>query len=55
VSQTPGGAYERFIEEVGETATGGEAAPPAAEQPPDAEKLVVIGTQYGIETVSPLP
>ena len=54
VSQTPGGAYEGFVEQVGETATG-EAAPPAAEQPPDAERLVVIGAEYGIETVPPLP
>jgi mannose-6-phosphate isomerase-like protein (cupin superfamily) len=54
VSQTPGGVYEGFVEEVGEPATG-EAAPPGAEQPPDAERLVVIGAEYGIETVSPLP
>ena len=54
VLQTPGGAYEGFVEEVGEPATG-EAAPPAAEQPPDAERLVVIGAEYGVEMVSPLP
>jgi mannose-6-phosphate isomerase-like protein (cupin superfamily) len=54
VSQTPGGAYEGFVGEAGEPATG-EAAPPAAEQPPDAERLVVIGAEYGVETVSSLP
>jgi mannose-6-phosphate isomerase-like protein (cupin superfamily) len=54
VSQTPGGVYEGFVEAVGEPATG-EAAPPGAEQPPDAERLAVIGAEYGIETVSPLP
>lgn len=55
ISQTPGGVYEGFVEEVGEPASGGEAAPPAAEQPPDAERLIVIGAEYGIETVPPLP
>ena len=48
VSQTPGGGYEGFVEEVGEPATG-EAVPPAVEEAPDAGRLIMIGAQYGIE------
>ena len=53
VSQTPGGVYEGFVEEVGEPATG-EAVPPAMEHQPNAERLARIGAKYGVETVSPL-
>ena len=53
VSQTPGGVYEGFVEEVGEPATG-ETTPPAMEDQPNAERLVVIGTEYGVEMVTPL-
>jgi quercetin dioxygenase-like cupin family protein len=54
VSQTPGGVYEGFIEEVGEPATG-EAVPPAVEEAPDAERLIIIGAEYGIEVELPAP
>jgi mannose-6-phosphate isomerase-like protein (cupin superfamily) len=54
VSQTPGGMYEGFIEEVGEPATG-EAVRPAVEETPDAERLIVIGAEYGIEVEPPRP
>jgi quercetin dioxygenase-like cupin family protein len=52
VSQTPGGAYEGFVEEVGEPATG-EAVPPAVEEAPDVERLITIGAEYGIEVELP--
>jgi mannose-6-phosphate isomerase-like protein (cupin superfamily) len=50
ISQTPGGTYERFFEEVGEEAT----APPAMDGPPDVERLAAIAAGYGIE-IPPLP
>lgn len=53
VSQTPGGVYEGFVEEVGEPATG-EATPSAIENRPNAERLAEIGAEYGVEMVSPL-
>ena len=52
VSQTPGGAYEGFVEEVGEPSTG-EVVPPAVEEVPDAERLIIIGAEYGIEVELP--
>jgi quercetin dioxygenase-like cupin family protein len=53
VSQTPGGSHERFIEEIGEPATG-EAVPPAAQKPPEVlERIAMIGAEYGVEIVSP--
>lgn len=54
VSQTPGGAYEGFVEEVGEPAIG-EATPPATEEPPNVERLAAMGAEYGLEIASPLP
>lgn len=59
VSQTPGGAYEGFVEEVGEPATG-EATPPATEEPPEeppnnAERRAAVGAAHGIEMVPSLP
>ena len=53
VSQTPGGVYEGFVEEVGEPATG-EAVSLAMEGQPNAERLAEIGAEYGVETVSSL-
>jgi mannose-6-phosphate isomerase-like protein (cupin superfamily) len=53
VSQTPGGPHKRFIEEVGEPATG-EAVPPAAQRPPEVvERLAAVGVEYGVEIASP--
>ena len=54
VGQTPGGAYERFVGEVGESATG-ETTTPAKDDPPEAGRLAAAGAQYGVEIVSPLP
>ena len=53
VSQTPGGVYEGFVEEVGEPATV-EAVPSAMEGQPNAERLAEIGAEYGVEIVSSL-
>ena len=54
VSQTPGGAYEGFVEEVGEPAVAEEGSP-QAEEPPNLEGLVAAGARYGVEMVPPLP
>ena len=54
VSQTPGGIYEGFIEEVGNPATE-KAGSPTAEKPPEADRLAEIGTKYGVEIVLSLP
>jgi hypothetical protein len=55
VSQTPGGAYESFIEEVGPPAAG-EGIPPDTEEPPeDVRRLAAVGALYGVEMVSALP
>ena len=54
VSQTPGGAYEGCVEEVGELATG-RVVPLAVEQASDAERLVRVGVEYGIEVEPPSP
>jgi mannose-6-phosphate isomerase-like protein (cupin superfamily) len=53
VSQTPGGAYEGFVEEVGEPATGEGRLQAAAGSPNNAEKLAAVGAGYGVETVPP--
>ena len=53
VSQTPGGAYEGFVEEVGGPVT--EEGFPQAEEPPDLEGLAAAGARYGVEMVPPLP
>ena len=52
VSQTPGGVYEGFVEEVGEPVSG-EAVPPAVGEAPDADWLIRIGREYGIEVQLP--
>ena len=53
VSQTPGGAYEGFVEEVGEPVTGEGRLQAAAGSPNNAEKLAAVGAGYGVETVPP--
>ena len=55
VSQTPGGAYEGFVEEVGEPATGEGRLQATTGSPNNAEKLAAVGALYGVETVQPLP
>ncbi|CAA9432974.1 MAG: hypothetical protein AVDCRST_MAG01-01-3048 [uncultured Rubrobacteraceae bacterium] len=56
VSQTPGGAYERFIEEVGPPAAA-EGMPPETGEPmgDDIRRLAAVGALYGVEMVSTLP
>ena len=53
VSQTPGGAYEGFVREVGKPATDEAAIP--KDDPPEAERLAAVGAEYGVETVPSLP
>ncbi len=55
VSQTPGGTYERFIEEAGPAAAG-EGIPPETEAPTeDVQRLAAVGALYGMEIVPLLP
>jgi hypothetical protein len=49
VSQTPGGAHERYFEELAENP----AAPFVSEDSPDFETVSTIATRYGIEILSP--
>ena len=52
VSQTPGGLYEQFFEEIGEE-TKGRPIAPVSENPPDMEKIAKIAVEYGIEMLFP--
>ena len=52
VSQTPGGLYERFFEEVGKPVDG-ETRSLVLEDQPNLERIVTIGVQYGIEIPPP--
>ena len=52
--QTPGGAYEDFVEEVGEPAPY-ETTTTAKDDRPEAERLAAVGALYGVEMVSTLP
>lgn len=52
VTQTPGGLYERFFEEVGKPADG-EAAPPVFEVHSDAAGIRASAAEYGIEIPRP--
>ena len=49
VGQTPGGAHERYFEELAENP----AAPAVSRDSPDVEKIAMIATRYGIEILSP--
>ena len=48
VSQTPGGLYERFFEEVGK-AMDGEAEPLVFKEQPDVGRIVEGAAEHGIE------
>jgi mannose-6-phosphate isomerase-like protein (cupin superfamily) len=48
VSQTPGGLYERFFEQIGEE-TKDRSTPPVSNDPSDAEGIAKIAAEYGIE------
>ena len=53
VSQTPGGLYERFFEEVGELVDG-EAGSLFSEDQPNVTSIVAIAAKYGIEIPVPV-
>ncbi len=48
VTQTPGGLYERFVEEVGNPVDA-EAGPLAFEDQPEVGRIVEVAAKYGIE------
>ncbi len=48
VSQTPGGLYEQFFEEIGEERKD-RATAPVSENPPDMERIARTAAEYGIE------
>ena len=52
VSQTPGGSYEHFCEEIGEEATS-EVEPEFEGNSPEAARIAKIAAHYGIEIVLP--
>ena len=52
VTQTPGGLYEQFFEEVSKP-TDGEVGPLDFEDHPDVKRIVEVAAKYGIEI--PLP
>jgi len=53
VTQTPGGLYERFFEEVGRPAKG-EAGPRFFEEQANVESIVAAAAKHGIELPPPL-
>jgi len=54
VSQTPGGLYERFFEEVGNTAVDGDSGTLVFEDQPAMKKIVEVAATYGIEIPTPI-
>ena len=54
VSQTPGGLYERFFEEVGEKAVDGEVGALGSEGQPDMRRIVKVAAEHGIEIPPPI-
>ncbi len=53
VSQTPGGLYERYVEEVGKPA-GGEEGPLAFEEQPEVGRTMKVAAEYGTEILLPI-
>jgi hypothetical protein len=53
LTQTPGGLYDLFFEEVGK-AVDDEAGELPIEDQPDVQRIVAIGIQYGIEIPPPI-
>jgi mannose-6-phosphate isomerase-like protein (cupin superfamily) len=53
VTQTPGGLYERFFEEVGKAADSN-AGPLVFEEQPDVERIVEVAAEHGIEIPPPI-
>ncbi len=54
VTQTPGGLYEHFFEEVGKKAVDGEVGPLVFEDQPDVGRIVKVAAEYGIEIPVPI-
>jgi len=52
-TQTPGGLYERFFEEVGKPVDS-EAGPLVFEKQQDMERIVKVAAEHGIEIPSPI-
>jgi quercetin dioxygenase-like cupin family protein len=53
VTQTPGGLFERFFEEVGGSVED-EGEPGSFEKQPDVERVVATAAKYGIEIPPPI-
>jgi hypothetical protein len=53
VTQTPGGLYERFFEEVGKPA-GGEEGPLAFGEQPEVGRIMKVAAEYGTEILLPI-
>ena len=53
LTQTPGGLYEHFFEEVGKPADG-DTGPLVFEDRPDVRRIVALAAQYGIEIPPPI-
>ncbi len=53
-TQTPGGLYERFFEEVGETVDGDDGGSPAFEDRSDARTISEVAAEHGIEIPQPI-
>jgi hypothetical protein len=53
-SQTPGGLYERFFEQVGKKAVDGGVRPLVFEDHPDIRSIVEVAAEHGIEIPPPV-
>jgi hypothetical protein len=53
LTQTPGGLYEHFFEEVGKPVDG-DGGPLLIEEQPEVGRIVAIGVQYGFEIPPPI-
>ena len=54
VSQTPGGLYERFFEEVGRPVGGNGTGPLDSENRPEVGRIAEVAVKYGIEVHHPI-
>ncbi len=53
LTQTPGGLFERFFEEVGKPVDG-DSGPLVFEEQPEAGRIVALAAQHGIEIPPPI-
>ena len=54
MSQTPGGLYEHFFEQVGKKAVDGEVRPLVFEDHQDMRRIVEVAAEHGIEIPVPI-